>query len=43
VIEVDTALSIAHDLHYKTKEDLQALGNYIISTFKQLSKLIAAA
>jgi four helix bundle protein len=40
VIEVDTALDIASDLHYKTKEDLQALGFHLISTFKQLCGLI---
>jgi four helix bundle protein len=40
VIEVDTALDIASDLHYKTKEDLQALGFHLISTFKQLCGLV---
>ncbi|MGN6163432.1 MAG: four helix bundle protein [Flavisolibacter sp.] len=40
VIEVDTAIDIAHELSYKTKEELQQLGMYLISTFKQLTGLI---
>lgn len=40
VIEVDTALDVAHELHYKTKEDLQPLGLHVLSTFKQLCGLI---
>jgi four helix bundle protein len=40
VVEVDTALDIAHSLHYKTREELQPLGNYLVSMFKQLSGLI---
>ena len=40
VIEVDTALDIAQELNYKTKEQLQTLGKYLVSTFKQLSGLI---
>ena len=40
VIEVDTAIDIAHELNYKTKEELQPLGMHIISTFKQLTGLI---
>lgn len=40
VIEVDTALGIAQDLNYKTKEDLQVLGSHLVSTFKQLCGLI---
>lgn len=40
VIEVDTALDIACELQYKTREELQALGTYLVSTFKQLSGLI---
>lgn len=40
LIEVDSALDIAHELNYKTKEELQTLGKYLVSTFKQLSGLI---
>lgn len=40
VIEVDTAIGIAHELRYKSIEKLQPLGGHIISTFKQLSGLI---
>ena len=40
VIEVDTALGIAHDLNYKTEEQLQTLGSYLINIFKQLTGLI---
>ena len=40
VIEVDTALDIATDLNYKTKEQLHPLDEHLVSTFKQLSGLI---
>jgi len=40
VIEVDTALDIAHNLNYKTEGQLQILGIYLINTFKQLTGLI---
>jgi four helix bundle protein len=40
VIEVDTALDIAQELNYKTADDLQQLGIYLVSTFKQLTGLI---
>ena len=40
VVEVDTALDIAHELHYKSTNDLQPLGSYLVSTFKQLCGLI---
>lgn len=40
LIEVDTAIEIAHELHYKTKEELQPLGHHIVSVFKQLTGLI---
>ena len=40
VIEVDTALDIAQELNYKTVEELQKLGTYLVSTFKQLTGLI---
>lgn len=41
VIEVDTAFDIAYQLNYCKQEQLQQLGMTIISTFKQLSALIA--
>ena len=40
IIEVDAAIDIAHNLNYKTEEELKPLGNYLISTFKQLTGLI---
>lgn len=40
LVEVDTAIDIAHELHYKSIEELQPLGKHIVSTFKQLSALI---
>jgi len=40
VIELDTALDIAYELNYKTEKQLQPLGNYLVSTFKQLTGLI---
>jgi four helix bundle protein len=40
LIEVDTALDIACELRYKTKDELLPLGNYLISAFRQLSGLI---
>jgi len=40
VIEVDTALDIACELNYKTKEELQPLGTHLVSIFKQLTGLI---
>jgi four helix bundle protein len=40
VIEVDTALDIAHELNYKTKDELQPLNHHLITTFKQLTRLI---
>lgn len=40
VSEVNTALDIACELRYKTEEERQPLGNYPVSTFKQLSGLI---
>ena len=41
VIEIDTALDIAHELKYKTQEELKQLGIYLVSTFKQLTGLIS--
>jgi four helix bundle protein len=41
VIEIDTALYIAHELKYKTQEELKQLGIYPVSTFKQLTGLIS--
>lgn len=40
LIEADTALDIANELHFKSKDDLQPLGSYLVSTFRQLSGLI---
>jgi four helix bundle protein len=40
VIEVDTAIDIAFELNYKTKEQLELLGEHLVSTFKQLTGLI---
>ncbi len=40
LIEVDTALDIAHDLNYKTGEQLRQLGVHLVSVFKQLTGLI---
>ena len=41
VIEIDAALDIACILDYCKQEQLHVLGQYIISTFKQLSALIS--
>jgi four helix bundle protein len=40
VIEIDTAIDIAHELNYVSVDQLQPLGNVIIQTFKLLSGLI---
>jgi four helix bundle protein len=40
LIEVDTALDIACELNYKTKEQLHQLGIHLVNAFKQLSGLI---
>jgi four helix bundle protein len=40
VIEIDTAIGIAHELKYKDEEELHQLGSYIVNTFKQLTGLI---
>ena len=40
VIEIDTALDIAFGLEYITKENLQKLGELIITNFKLLTGLI---
>jgi four helix bundle protein len=40
LIEVDTAVDIAFELGYKSKHDLQKLGQHLVNTFKQLSGLI---
>jgi four helix bundle protein len=40
VVEVDTAFDIACELHYKHIDELQKLGIYLVSTFKQLTGLI---
>ena len=41
VIEIDSAIGIAHKLCYATLEQLQPLGNSIIKNFKILSAMIA--
>jgi four helix bundle protein len=40
VIEIDTALDIAVNLKYLSKDTLKKLGEKIISTFKQLTGMI---
>jgi len=40
VIEIDSAIGIAHKLAYATSEQLQPLGNSIIKNFKILSAMI---
>jgi four helix bundle protein len=40
VIEIDSAIGIAHKLSYATAEQLQPLGNIIIKNFKILSGMI---
>ena len=40
VIEIDTAIGIAHRLSYATSEQLRSLGDIIIKTFKILSGMI---
>jgi len=40
VIEIDSAIGIAHKLEYARLEELQPFGNSIIRTFKLLSGLI---
>jgi four helix bundle protein len=41
VIEIDSAIGIAHKLTYTTLEQLQPLGSCIIENFKVLSGMIA--
>jgi len=41
VIEIDTAIDIAHKLNYTTLEDLQPLGQLIIATFKMLTGMMS--
>jgi four helix bundle protein len=40
VIEVDTALDIALELHYNTVEEMQSTGTLIVRAFSMLSALI---
>lgn len=40
VIEVDTAIDIAFELGYKTNQQLQTPGLYLVNVFKQLTGLI---
>jgi four helix bundle protein len=42
IIEVDAAIDIAHKLKYKTDQELEPLGNYLVNTFKQLTGLIGS-
>jgi four helix bundle protein len=42
VIEIDTAIGVAHDLQYITTDQVQALGESIVKTFKLLSGMIAS-
>jgi four helix bundle protein len=41
VIEIDTALDVATDLKYCSLESITQTGEFIISTFKQLTGLIS--
>ena len=41
VIEIDSAIGIAHKLSYVTLEQLQPLGNSIVKNFKVLSGMIS--
>jgi four helix bundle protein len=43
VIEIDTALDLAYDLTYITKESTAILGGVLIKCFKTLSGLIKSA
>lgn len=43
VIEIDTALDIANELNYCSREQLNTLGEKLIITFKQLSGMIAVS
>lgn len=40
VIEIDTAISIAYKLNYTSLEELQPLGELIITTFKMLTGMM---
>lgn len=40
VVEIDTAIGIAHKLRYAKLEELQPLGDLIITNFKLLSGMI---
>jgi len=42
VIEIDSAIGIAFKLDYAIREDLEALGAFLIKTFKLLSGMIKA-
>lgn len=43
LIEVDTALDIAFNLNYFSKDVLKTLGQHIINTFKQLTGMIGGS
>lgn len=40
IVEIDAALDISEDLGYCTKEELQDLGNAMLTSFKLLSGMI---
>ena len=40
VIEIDTAIGLAHQLNYVDRKNLEPIGNSIIKTFKLLSGMI---
>lgn len=43
VIEIDTALDIANELNYCSRDQLNTLGENLIVTFKQLSGMIGVS
>ncbi|HET9826641.1 MAG TPA: hypothetical protein VFP87_14975 [Chitinophagaceae bacterium] len=40
IIEVETALGIAHLLKYKPEDELRAPGDHLVNTFNQLTGLM---
>ena len=41
IIEIDTALDIAVELNYATKEKLKELGQFMVRSFQMISKMIS--
>jgi four helix bundle protein len=41
IIEIDTALDIAVELNYTSKQKLEELGGFMIRSFQMISKLIS--